>query len=134
MYHPPECRSVGSGGFFPTCRMGFFGTGQVLSPCRSTEISQATCGLQPIHSLLNPGFPKEHCNSLGLRKDCSVSQNIRRKRDSDLENGLVDTVEERVQFSSVAQLCLTICDPMGCSKPGLLVHHQLQELTQTHVH
>ena len=101
MYHPPECRSVGSGGFFPTCRMGFFGTGQVLSPCRSTEISQATCGLQPIHSLLNPGFPKEHCNSLGLRKDCSVSQNIRRKRDSDLENGLVDTVEERVQFSSV---------------------------------
>ena len=39
-----------------------------------------------------------------------------------------------VQFSSVAQLCLTLCDPMNRSTPGLLVHHQLPEFTQTHVH
>ena len=39
-----------------------------------------------------------------------------------------------VQFSSVAQLCLTLCDPMNCSMPGLPVHHQLLEFTQTHVH
>ena len=39
-----------------------------------------------------------------------------------------------VQFSSVAQLCLTLCNPMNCSTPGLPVHHQLQEFTQTHVH
>ena len=39
-----------------------------------------------------------------------------------------------VQFSSVAQLCLTICDPMNCSTSGLPVHHQLPEFTQTHVH
>ena len=39
-----------------------------------------------------------------------------------------------VQFSSVAQSCPTLCDPMNCSTPGLLVHHQLQEFTQTHVH
>ena len=39
-----------------------------------------------------------------------------------------------VQFSSVAQLCLTLCDPMNCSTPGLPVHHKLLELTQTHVH
>ena len=32
------------------------------------------------------------------------------------------------------QLCLTLCDPMNCSTPGLLVHHQLPESTQTHVH
>jgi len=38
------------------------------------------------------------------------------------------------QFSSIAQLCLTLCDPMDCSTPGFPVHHQLQELTQTHVH
>ena len=38
------------------------------------------------------------------------------------------------QFSSVAQLCLTLCDPMDCRMPGLLVHHQLLEFTQTHVH
>ena len=36
--------------------------------------------------------------------------------------------------SSVAQLCLTLCDPMNHSKPGLPVHHQLPEFTQTHVH
>ena len=38
-----------------------------------------------------------------------------------------------VQFSSVAQSCPTLCDPMNCSTPGLLFHHQLPEFTQTHV-
>ena len=40
----------------------------------------------------------------------------------------------RCQFSSVAQLCPTLCDPMNRSTPGLPVHHQLPEFTQTHVH
>ena len=39
-----------------------------------------------------------------------------------------------VQFSSVAQLCLTLHDPMDCRMPGLPVHHQLLEFTQTQVH
>ena len=39
-----------------------------------------------------------------------------------------------VQFSSVTQLCMTLCDPMNHSTPGLPVHHQLPEFTQTHVH
>ena len=39
-----------------------------------------------------------------------------------------------VQFSSVAQSCPTLCDPMNRSMPGLPVHHQLLESTQTHVH
>ena len=39
-----------------------------------------------------------------------------------------------VQFSSVAQSCLTLCDPMNRSMPGLSVHHQLPEFTQTHIH
>ena len=39
-----------------------------------------------------------------------------------------------VQFSSVAQLCLTLCDPMNRSTPGLPVHHQFPESTQTDVH
>ena len=39
-----------------------------------------------------------------------------------------------VQFSSVTQLCLTLCDPMDYNTPGFPVHHQLPELTQTHVH
>ena len=37
------------------------------------------------------------------------------------------------QFSPVAQSCLTLCDPMNRSRPGLPVHHQLPEPTQTHV-
>ena len=39
-----------------------------------------------------------------------------------------------VQFSSVAQSCPTLCDPMNRSTPGLPAHHQLPEFTQTHVH
>ena len=42
--------------------------------------------------------------------------------------------QSSVQFSSVAQLCPTLCNPMDCSKPGLPVPHQLLEITQTHVH
>ena len=39
-----------------------------------------------------------------------------------------------VQFSSVAESCPTLCDPMNHSTPGLPVHHQLLEFTQTHIH
>ena len=39
-----------------------------------------------------------------------------------------------IQFSSVTQLCLTLCDPMNRSMPGLPAHHQLTEFTQIHVH
>ena len=39
-----------------------------------------------------------------------------------------------VHFSSLAQSCPTLCDPMNCSTPGLPVQHQLSEFTQTHVH
>ena len=43
-------------------------------------------------------------------------------------------LEPHFQFSSVAQSCLTLCYPMNLSTPGLPVHHQLPEFTQTHVH
>ena len=41
-----------------------------------------------------------------------------------------------IQFSSITQSCLTLCDPMDCSSssPGFPVHYQLQKLAQTHVH
>ena len=49
--------------------------------------------------------------------------------------GTMEAMEENLdQFSSVAQSCLTLCDPMNRSTPGLPVHHQLPEFTQTHVH
>ena len=63
------------------------------------------------------------------------------------ENKMINSWDERgmerwvaasnansIQFSSVAQLCLTLCNPMNHSTPGLPVHHQLPELTQTHIH
>ena len=44
------------------------------------------------------------------------------------------SIRSSLQFSSVAQLCLTLCDLMNHSTPGFPVHHQLPESTQTHVH
>ena len=54
-----------------------------------------------------------------------------------MEKGIV--MEDRwlfssFQFSSFTQSYVTLCDPMNCSMPGLPVHHQLPEFTQTHVH
>ena len=46
----------------------------------------------------------------------------------------MDKAGRNFQFSSVVQSCLTLCDPVDCSMPGFPVHHQLSELTQTHVH
>ena len=45
-----------------------------------------------------------------------------------------DNCINKIQFRSVAQLCPTLCDPMNRSTPGLPVHHQLPDFTQTHVH
>ena len=44
------------------------------------------------------------------------------------------TISDHQSVSSVAQSCPTLCDPMNRSTPGLPVHHQLPEFTQTHVH
>ena len=57
-----------------------------------------------------------------------------RKRRGQQRMKWLDSITHSVQFSSVAQLCPTLCDPMDCSTPGLSVHHQLPELAQTHVH
>ena len=49
--------------------------------------------------------------------------------------GIVSSIcQFSLQFSSVIQPCPSLCDPMDCSMPGFPVHHQLPELTQTHVH
>ena len=54
----------------------------------------------------------------------------------EMNSHLYDRViyDKGVQFSSVAQSCPTLCNPMNHSTPGLPVHHQLPEFTQTHVH
>ena len=50
------------------------------------------------------------------------------------QNDPIKIQVREIQFSSVTQSCLTLCDPMNHSMPGLPVRHQLLELTQTHVH
>ena len=51
-----------------------------------------------------------------------------------LENYCSTESLQLVQFSSVAQSCSTLCDPMNCNMPGIPLHHQLLEFTQTDVH
>ena len=67
----------------------------------------------------------------------SPSSHRERQRGPDDSYAQCDALQERrleLQFSSVAKSCLTLCDPMDCSTPGLPVHCQLREFTQTHVH
>ena len=66
--------------------------------------------------------------SLGQNEDCSPGGSISDSSERLLQSG------SSVQFSSVAQSYPTLCTPMNCSTPGLPVHHQLPEFTQTHVH
>ena len=49
-------------------------------------------------------------------------------------HSVAQAIISSVQFSSVAQSCPTLCDPMNHNMPGLLVHHQLPEFTQTYIH
>ena len=56
------------------------------------------------------------------------------KEDKKGKNGKKSHVYKLKDFTSVAQSCPILCDPMNCSTPGLPVHHQLLESTQTHVH
>ena len=59
-----------------------------------------------------------------------ASYNLWGHKELDMTKRLTNTH----QFSSVAQSCPTLCDPMNCSTPGLPVHHQFLEFTQIHIH
>ena len=66
-----------------------------------------------------------------IKMESKTKENLKRSSNSE---GPVSSPTTQVQFSSIAQSCLTLCDPMNCSTTGFLVHLQLQKLTQTHVH
>ena len=70
-----------------------------------------------------------HCYNSIIFYDCSIIYLY-----WDLYLSIQFLITISVQFSSVAQSCLTLCDPMNYSTPGLHVHHQPPESTQTHVH
>ena len=89
---------------------------------QNTEVSSRSFlwGMFPSGDLPNPGW------------NPSLSQ--RRQILYQLNHQVSPQIVCSVQFSSVTQSCPTLCDPMNCSTPGLPVHHQLPEFTQTHVH
>ena len=65
---------------------------------------------------------------------CICSSNNLYSYNHKLIHFLASCLNLYIQFDSVTQSCPTVCDPMNCSTPGLPVHHQLPEFTQTHVH
>ena len=76
---------------------------------------------------------EEELKSL-LMKVKEESEKVDLKFNVQKTNIMASSPISSVQFSSVTQSCPTLCDPMNRSTPGLPVHHQLPEFTQTHVH
>jgi len=68
------------------------------------------------------------------KRDKSLARLIKEKKEKNQINKIRSKMEQSLQIRSVTQLCPTLCDPMNRSTPGLHVHHQLLEFTQTHVH
>ena len=102
------------------------------------EVSSPQSHLQFISMSMIPPSPKTKvffepitsiANILGLLIKRREDQFILTKRKSNS-----NCLPYSVQFSSVAQSCPTLCNPMNRSTPGLPVHHQLPDFTETHVH
>ena len=74
------------------------------------------------------GSPALQANSLPTE----LLQIALRASDCTLISQCFKNIHQSVQFISVAESCPTFCDPMNCSTPGLPVHHQILEFTQTH--
>ena len=73
----------------------------------------------------------EKLNSNNQSHPCNVN-NVTKQLGKKISKGT--DLNNTIQFSSVAQLCPTLCDSVDCSMPGFPVHHQLPDLDQTHVH
>ena len=74
--------------------------------------------------------------SNGISKELELTNDLARLHNINIQKSIVylySSNKHAVQFSSVAQSCPTLCHPMNHTTPGLLVHHQLPEFTQTHV-
>ena len=72
------------------------------------------------------------CKELDTAEQLSTAQHSKKQNYLILKLAVLSS--SSVRFSSVAQSCLTLCDPMNCSTPDLPVHHQLPEFTPTHIH
>ena len=98
-----------------------------VHPWRHTDVTAASSWSLYLPSCSTPisSLPSSQCDHSKIQSDPFKSF---------LPYGKVPSSFSSVQFSSVAQSCPTLCNPMNCSTPGLPVHHQLPEFIQTHVH
>ena len=76
---------------------------------------------------------KQPSQKMGRRPKQTFLQTRQTGRQQTLEK-MIRVTHHSFQFTSVAQSCPTLCDPMNHTIPGLFIHHQLLEATQTHVH
>ena len=90
------------------------------SPVKNTEVD---CHALPQGIFLTPDRTQACCIARHCREALVA-----------LYGTLNFKADHSVQFSSVAQSCQILCNPMDCSMPGLPVHHQLPEFTQIHAH
>ena len=98
---------------------------RLFIPCtRWSPNHWTTREIPPSHSWLLWIHSTSHIRAVWILQQCFSKRNM---------YYLFGCAEASVQFSSVTQLCPTLCDPMNRSTPGLPVHHQLPEFTQTHV-
>ena len=83
------------------------------------------------YTLRKPQIKKTHVPAMFIAALFTIANTWKQLRCPSIDEGIKKC---SVQFSSVTQSCPTLCDTMNHSTPGLLVHHQLPEFTQTHVH
>ena len=113
---------------------GWMQGGPPARPAADTDIELRLCDVG--ESSLGPskGRDGNSAGPTGVHTAAVVREGC---RDTAAKEGLSSSflpLSSPAQFSSVTQLCPTLCDLMDCSMPGLPVHNQLLEFTQTHVH
>ena len=127
------------------CASGSYSKSSHISPFLHLKISEPLCKPSPQHPSQGfltapahtqpPPFPAPYAGtvhmtfiSLTTGQALGVCPQLLPGHLGFLKRGF-----SSVQFISAARSCLALCDPMDCSTPGLPVHHQLPEITQTHV-
>ena len=93
-----------------------------------------TQNIQRTHTILHQKNPNKMIKEMRGNQNRHFSTEDTQMASRCMKSCSVSLVISSVQFSSVAQLCPTLCDPMNRSTPSLPVYHQLQEFTWTHVH
>ena len=95
-----------------------------MIPFTETEKKDPKTGMKPQKTQIAQAFLRKKKKAGGI-----IFPDVKLLQDYKTQNNMVTQ-----SISSVAQSYPTLCDPMNCSTPGLLVYHQLLEFTQTHVH